>query len=711
MCDCVRGNRRLGGSVISVIVAALCLVAASTLGFSQPEAPVGQHVTASLVGETHNIVPGRPFQLALRQQIQPGWHTYWSNPGESGLPTVIEWSLPQGFRAGSIAWPTPERFTAGPVVGYGYKDEILLPVTIEAPADVRPGNVLLSARVSWLVCSDICIPEEAELSISVPVGTASEPDPNWTDAFASTRARTPRSNPFPTTAVAAGDEITLRVATGDATQLQEVAFFPADANVIDDGATQLVAADAEGLRLTLRRDKTQPVPAVVNGVLTFRDTTAQVGGALNAIVISSPIAFAPPDAAIGLGFVAAVLFGVLGGLVLNLMPYVLPVLSIKVLALIEHSGLTPREMRLQGVVYAAGVLVSFTLLGGALLGLRAAGAEIGWGFQLQSPVFVATMVYLLFAVGLNLSGVFSIGNRMAGVGGDLASRPGYSSAFFTGALATLVATPCTAPFMAAAIGYAVTQPWYASLAVLEAIGLGLALPYVAITVSPRARRLLPKPGIWMLRLKEVVAFPVYGTTVWLVYVLSQLADAFAVTAVLTGLVLIGFATWLHGAAQGSKGAWRNGGLGLSTLAAVGAVALLYLVQDGGPAHAPQTVQRGGIQWQPFSGASLEALRAEGRPVLVDFTASWCITCKVNERIALADPAVVNAFANGGIVALKADWTRHDASITQMLEANGHAGVPLYLLYRGHAADGASKPPIVLPQLLTVSSILRALQED
>jgi thiol:disulfide interchange protein DsbD len=215
----------------------------------------------------------------------------------------------------------------------------------------------------------------------------------------------------------------------------------------------------------------------------------------------------------------------------------------------------------------------------------------------------------------------------------------------------------------------------------------------------------------MLRLKEVLAFPVYGTTVWLVYVLSQLADAFAVTAVLTGLVLIGFATWLHGAAQGSKGAWRNGGLGLSTLAAVGAVALLYLVQDGGPAHAPQTVQRGGIQWQPFSGASLEALRAEGRPVFVDFTASWCITCKVNERIALADPAVVNAFANGGIVALKADWTRHDASITQMLEANGHAGVPLYLLYRGHAADGASKPPIVLPQLLTVSSILRALQED
>ena len=716
------GSKRRRQSIISVVVGALCLVAATTLGFSQtgfsqagltqPGTPIGQHVTASLVGETRNIVPGRPFQLALRQQIQPGWHTYWSNPGESGLPTTIEWSLPQGFRAGPIAWPVPERFTAGPVVAYGYKDEIFLPVTVEAPAEVAPGTeVLLSARVSWLVCSDICIPEETELSISIPVGIASEPDPHWTNAFASTRARIPRSNPFFTTAVAAGDEITLRVATGDARELQEVEFFPADANVIDDGAQQKVAADTHGLMLSLRREKMQPVAAALNGVLAFRDTAAQAGGTFNAIAISAPIVFAPSDHATGVGFVAAVLFGILGGLVLNLMPCVLPVLSIKVLALIEHSGLTPREMRLQGIVYAAGVLVSFALLGGALLGLREAGAEIGWGFQLQSPLFVATMVYLLFAVGLNLSGVFSIGNRIAGLGGDLALRPGYSGAFFTGALTTLVATPCTAPFMAAAIGYAITQPWYASLAVLEAIGLGLALPYLAIAFSNRARRLLPKPGAWMLRLKEVLAFPVYGTAVWLVYVLSQLADAFAATAVLAGLVLIGFATWLYGTVQKSESAWRNWGLGFSMLAAAGAVALLYLVQDGGPARASQTAQTGGIQWQPFSAASLAALRAQGRPIFVDVTAAWCITCKVNEQVALADPAVVDAFATGGIVALKADWTRHDASITQMLEANGHAGVPLYLFYQRQAADGASKPPIVLPQLLTVSSILRALRED
>jgi thiol:disulfide interchange protein len=418
-----------------------------------------------------------------------------------------------------------------------------------------------------------------------------------------------------------------------------------------------------------------------------------------------------PVSGVELRFVAAVLLGVLGGLVLNLMPCVLPVLSIKVLALIEYSELTPLEMRLQGIVYAAGVLVSFAWIGGALIILRAAGIEIGWGFQLQSPIFVSLMIYLLFAVGLTLSGVFSVGNRLARVGSAVTLRQGYASSFFAGAVATLVATPCTAPFMAAAIGYAVTQPWYASLAVFEAIGLGLAVPYLVIAFSPRARRLLPKPGIWTVRLKEALAFPVYGTAVWLIYVLAQLTDTSATAAALAGLVLIAFGAWLYNAADASEGRWRNWGIGLSTLAAGGAFALLFLVDDGGPARAPQIVESDGIKWQPFSRASFDSLRAEGKPVFLDFTAAWCITCKVNERIALADPAVADAFAVGGVVALKADWTRQDASITRLLEANGHAGVPLYLFYRRSAADGESKPPIVLPQLLTASSILRALQGE
>jgi thiol:disulfide interchange protein len=356
------------------------------------------------------------------------------------------------------------------------------------PADLRQGtDVTLSAHVSWLACSDICVPEEANLSLSLPVGTALMPDAEWVAALATTRTHIPTSNPFTTTATAATDELTLRIATGDATRLRSVIFYPADSDVIDDEAAQSIVANTEGLVVRLRRDKTKPPPAKLDGVLAFIDQAAQGGDVSSAISISVPIAAATSTGYMLLAFLTAVVLACAGGIILNLMPCVLPVLSIKVLALASHSHSTSREMRLQGLAYAAGVLVSFGVVGGALIALRAAGAEIGWGFQLQSPVFVALMIYLLFAVGLSLSGVFEIGGKLNAVGGDLASREGYTGSFFTGALATLVATPCTGPFMAASIGYAVTQPWYVSLAVLEAVGAGLAFPYVVIAFSPRAR--------------------------------------------------------------------------------------------------------------------------------------------------------------------------------------------------------------------------------
>jgi thiol:disulfide interchange protein len=684
----------------------------ATIAVAQVSTAGARHVTASLIGETRTVASGRPLHLAVRQQIQPGWHTYWSNPGESGLPTTIDWSLPQDFKAGPILWPTPERFVVGPVVGYGYEDEVLLPVDIEVPAGLQPGSgTTLYAHASWLACSDICIPEEADLSISLVVGTALEPDSKWADAFTAARTRIPTSNPFSTTATRSGDELRLRIATGDATRLQDVTFFPADSNVVDDGAPQSVAANSEGLVLTLRRDTSQALPSVLNGVVAFHDLAAQAGGVSNAILISTRIDSEAPDSYSGPGLMAALLLAVAGGIVLNLMPCVLPVLFIKVLALVQHSRSTPRQMRLQGIAYAAGVLVSFAIIGGALVGLRAAGAVIGWGFQLQSPIFVTLMIYLLFAVGLNLSGVFSVGSRITGVGSGLALQEGYGGSFFTGALATLVATPCTAPFMAAAVGYAITQPWYISIAVLEAIGLGLALPYLVISFSPSARRLLPKPGIWMVRLKEILAFPVYATAVWLLYVLSQQGGALGTTAALAGLVLIAFAAWLYDAVGSSEGQWRRLGVGLSALAVVGAFALVSLVDDGGPSNDSRAAVGENLDWQAFSQAKFDALRAEGRPIFIDFTAAWCITCKVNERIALADPAVVKAFADSGVAALRADWTRQDASITRLLEANGRAGVPLYLFYSRQAATGERKPPIILPQLLTAALILHEIQED
>jgi thiol:disulfide interchange protein DsbD len=698
----------LFGFFARLVLGSGVLTAGSVIALSQDIVSPSNHVMVTLIGETTNVVPGRPFQVALRQQIKPGWHTYWSNPGESGLPTTISWSLPKEFAATPVSWPTPERFKAGPVVSYGYEGEVLLPIAIDVPSAMRPGSVVtLSAHVGWLACSDICVPEEADVSLSVPVGDTPRLDPLLTDVFAAARAKLPITNPFPTTTTSSSDQIVLQIAIGDATRLTGITFFPQDPDVIDDDAAQSITAGSDGLSIALRRNESKTLPAVLKGVLAYRDLATQAAGAPGAILISVPVHSPLAANGTGLGLAAAIVFALIGGMVLNLMPCVLPVLSIKVIALLEHAELTPNQMRLQGLAYSAGVLVSFAVAGGALVGLRAAGAGIGWGFQLQSPLFVGFMIYVLFAVGLNLSGVFSIGNRLASAGPHLSQRSGYSAAFITGALATMVATPCTAPFMATAVGYALTQPWYKSLVVLEAIGFGLALPYLLVTFSPTARRLLPKPGRWMVQLKEMLAFPVYGTAVWLMYVLSQLADAYAITVTLSGLVLIGFAAWLYNVTWFGEDRWRRWGVGFSTLAVAAAVGLLLLVEDSGQLqNLSSEPDKNAIEWHSFDPEKLEALRAKGNPVFVDFTAAWCITCKVNERIALADATVANAFRSAGIVAMKADWTRQDPGITKVLEASGHAGVPLYLFYPPATANGDKRPPVVLPQILTSTAVLR-----
>jgi thiol:disulfide interchange protein len=703
-------RRRLRRSAVAGIIGAGLMWAGSVAGHAQTgdnAVSPAKHVSAGLIAETVNVVPGHKLLLGLQQKIEPGWHTYWVNPGESGLATTIEWSLPKGFSAGAISWPTPERFVIGPIVDYGYTDDPLLLVALQVPADLQDRtDVEISAHATWLVCSDVCIPEEADLSIVLPVGASPEPNGAAAAAFASARTHMPRESPFPSAVTVSGDTLVLRVSTGDASRLKDVSFFPGDQNVIEDSAPQIVSASSDGLAITLRRASSQPAPAVLSGVLVFRDEAAQPGGPPTAIALRAPIA----SATFEFGLTAALMLALLGGLTLNLMPCVLPVLFIKVLTLIEHAQMSPRQARLQAIVYAAGVMASFAAVAGVLLGLRAAGNEVGWGFQLQSPVFVALMIYVLFAVGLNLSGAYSVGETLTGAGSSLMLRGGYAGSFFTGALATLVATPCTAPFMAAAIGYAVTQPPYVSLAILEAVALGLALPYVAIAFIPQARWLLPRPGAWMIRLKEILAFPVYGTIVWLVFVLSEQAGSTGVAAVLTGLVLIGFGAWAYEAARQAT-VWRRGlGLALSALAATGAIVLAAVVDVGTSGRAGGVATSDGIAWEPFAQARLDALRGAGKLVFVDVTAAWCITCKVNERLALMDPAVVDAFAAKGITALRADWTRQDPAITKILEENGRAGVPLYLFYPV-AGAGASGQPMVLPQILTAASVLQEITRN
>ena len=700
---------RAGLLMIALLVAEFAATGAR-IANAQERPAQGRHVSVSLVAETRSIVPGHSFHLALRQQIEAGWHTYWLNPGDAGLPTTIDWTLPRAFKAGPILWPQPKRIAYGPVVDYGYENEVLLPVDIDVPSTVAPGtNVVIAAHASWLVCSDTCIPEDADLSISVPVAAESEADPDGAERLASVRARLPLRNPFPTTTSVNAENITLHIAMGDARKLRDVMFFPGDRDVIDNGAPQTPVAGPEGLTLMLRRDGTKPPPTALNGLLTFRDSAAPSDTGPQAITISSPIEHVSANSSGQLGLVWALILAFAGGVLLNLMPCVLPVLSIKAFSLAQHAQSAAREVRVQGIAYAAGVLASFAMIAALLLGMRAAGTEIGWGFQLQSPLFVALMIYVLFAVGLNLSGVFSFGERIASAAGELSSRAGYSGSFLTGELATLVATPCTAPFMAAALGYAIAQPWYRSLAIFEAVGFGMALPYLGIAFSPGLRRFLPKPGSWMIGLKQFLAFPIYGTAVWLTFVLARESSGLAVTLILSGLVLIAFAAWLYEGLRHSETRWRRWGLAASALSLIGAVALVPLAGTNQTLHAAASENNAGVNWLPFSTNKVDELQAQGTSIFVDFTADWCITCKINERIALESPAVIEAFAKNEVAALRADWTRQDPTITRMLEANGRAGVPLYLFYPKPGPRGERPAPVILPQILTAATILRELQ--
>jgi thiol:disulfide interchange protein DsbD len=477
-------------------------------------------------------------------------------------------------------------------------------------------------------------------------------------------------------------------------------FYPARWGAIDHAAPQRSTTEPSGITLTVARGPLAEASAgPIDGVLVVAER-------LDGVVSRQAFAVRADPAAPGWGVLAllsAMTLALAGGLVLNLMPCVLPVLSVKALGLVQHAGASPATLRRHGLAYASGILLSFAAVAGALLALRAGGEQIGWGFQLQSSRFVTLLAYVMFALALNLSGVFVLGTRWTGVGHALASRAGYAGSFFTGALATVAATPCTAPFMGVAVGYAVTRPWPQAVVVFEALGLGLALPYLALTLVPAWRRWLPKPGPWMGRLQQLLAFPLYASVAWLVWVLSQQAGPPGVAAAAGGLVLIAFAAWLAGVSRGASARWRRAG----ALGALGLVALaLTLGATAAPAppSAPPTAADRGAE--PFSPERLAALRAAGTPVFVNVTAAWCITCLVNERVALRSRAVAEAFARKGVVTLKADWTRRDPVITRVLGSFGRSGVPLYLLYPAGPAPG----PTVLPQILSEGILVDATEK-
>jgi DsbC/DsbD-like thiol-disulfide interchange protein/cytochrome c biogenesis protein CcdA len=665
-----------------------------------------ENVRSELISARAAVAPGERFWVALRQTIRSGWHTYWENPGDSGLPAQFAWTLPEGAAAGAIQWPAPQRFPVGPLMNYGFANEVMLLVEMTAPTLARVGERLeLQLEATWLVCAEICIPEEARLALSLPIA-ATGADGSNSPAIAGARSALPPASPWAATFASSGGRLLLRVdAPGlDPRAIRDVYFFARDGAVIEHAASQPLSIAADSLTLTLtpgegRGDKP---PASLEGLLSIVERTG--GGearSVFALAAAPGIVAAPllPPVAIGAPSLwQALIFALLGGLVLNLMPCVFPVLSMKALALAGGHAGDALARRRDALAYALGVIASFAAIAAIVLVMRGAGAELGWGFQFQSPVFVALLGYVMLAVGLNLSGVFDV--AIGAVPGNAAHRDGGTGAFLTGLLAVVVATPCTAPFMGAALGVALTAEAPVMLAILVALAIGFAAPFVLVALSPAVARRMPRPGPWMVRLKQLLAFPMYATAAWLLWVLSQQVDATGFAWVLAGFVCVGLAAWLMGAATGARTHWPRAA-GLAALAL--AIALAAQLNGAAPRTAsPQAAAVHDPAGEPFTPERLAALRQEGRTVLVNMTAAWCITCLFNERSALASPSVQAAFATRRVAYLKGDWTNRDATISRFLRDFGRSGVPLYVVYRPGQA------PEVLPQILTEGIVLSAI---
>ena len=701
----------------SIALAYACILLASS-GIAHAAAVKTDYVEAELISRTLALAPGEKPLIGLRLKHAPHWHTYWQNPGDSGMPTTIQWKLPAGFKAGPIQWPVPELLPVPPLMNYGYEGEVLLPIELVAiPADWPAGQpAKLAARVDWLVCKDVCIPGGADLELTLPVGAASPaPDTRWTAMFDKALAALPGGPITDAKAQTADGKIELRFPKrklGD-----KVYVYSSIEGLVEHAAPQ--SARQIGEDVVVSFPVTQQLSAAeprIAGVVTGLDAKAlSFAAPMPGKLVAGPglpagmsTATDPGTRKTGnlatggaggeadqLSFGLALVLALLGGMILNLMPCVFPILSLKVLGFAQGDRNNVRAQRASGVAFAAGVVLSFLALAGALLALRAAGDAVGWGFQLQSPVVVSLLALLFFALGLNLSGVFEFGSFLpSGLASAQAKNPVVDAAL-SGVLAAVVASPCTAPFMGAALGFAVTQSPAMALAIFAALGVGMALPYLLLAWFPAWLKHLPKPGPWLATFKQVLAFPLYATVVWLAWVLVLQTSGDIIPRFGTGLVLVGLAAWLLGRARGMAGRV------LAVIALAAGIAAAWPHAEEAPASSAASAPKEG--WTAYSKAALTEAAAAGKPVFIDFTAAWCVTCQVNKKVVLETREVRDAFAAKNIVLMRGDWTRRDPEITAALSEFGRSGVPVYALYL------PGKPPVLLPEILRTQIILDALK--
>ena len=660
-----------------------------------------EHLTVELVTFAPKIAAGGQARIGLSFTLEQHWHVYWLNAGDSGEPPAIRWTLPNGITVAAMQFPAPQRLPLGPLMDFGYEDQVTFPVTLTAAQKIKPGRVHLDAHVNWLVCSSQCFPGKAHLGIDINVVPGPLPEPQLVGALGAAISGLPKPMPEEFTASAIGNskEILLTLKTGGREEDAEV--YPFDQDIIENAAEQPVDSLPDGITVRLKRSTDSKVlPKQLHLLVKFSETEAYevtaplVAGKLPPGESPAAKTSLPASDTTSLTLFSAVGLAFVGGILLNLMPCVFPVLFLKGLALVNASGAERKHQRAHGLVYTLGILVSFWSVVGVLLALRAGGSQFGWGFQLQSPAFVAILAALLFFFALSLSGLFDVGLTLTSAGGSLAQKQGYAGSFFTGVLATVVATPCTAPLMGAAIGFALAQSTLVAFAIFTALALGLALPYLVLSWQPAWTAILPRPGAWMEVLKQLTAIPLFATAIWLAWVYGSLFATNGIDRVawlLACFLLLAIAGWTLGRWPAKWGS----AIAATLLIAFGLTLTL---------HQPKPE----VQiWQPYTTDSLEKARASGKPVFVDFTAAWCLSCKVNEGAVLKSEEVQKQFAENKVVLLRADWTQHDDFISQQLAAIGRSGVPTYVIY----PPGKNSNPDVLPELLTKNIVLKALERD
>lgn len=686
---------RLGSGLLLVLVLILALAS-----------PASAQVAASLVAADKSVQPGGDVVVALRMQHQPHWHSFWENPG-TGLPTRLQWQLPDGWQVGEIQWPTPVlvKDKQGQISGHGYEGLLYLPVQLTASPEARPGQqVTLRATARWLMCETVCIPGSQEVELTLPV-SAAPPRPNEEVRAALARQSMPRpAVDWKITASTDDRVVSLYVKAPHGTS-GSLRFFPAD-TFVDYRQPQTLAshADTALLKMAVDAEQAKPDPLRLRGVLSWNDASGTYHGVTVDVPLSKTSGAATPGASVdstspSLG-AGLLLFALLGGLVLNLMPCVFPVLGFKIVGFIDQAGNDRRKVTLHALTFTAGVVTSFWCLAALLAMLRAGGQALGWGFQLQSAPFVFVLAVVMLAFAMNLGGVFEVGTRATAIGSGLHGRSGLAGSFFSGALATLVATPCSAPFLAPALGAALALPTAQSFVVFTVIALGLSSPYLLLSAFPRLVGLLPRPGAWMVTFKQGMALLLYATVAYLVWVAAGQLSETGLLRALGALILVAVALWIYG---------RIGQAGRATrfrfVAQGGAAAIFMLaLVTGWPRPAPPDA----VAWEPWSTERVNQLQKEGRGIYVDFTARWCATCQVNKRVVFGSSAVRAYLRDHDIATLKADWTNSDPAITAELAKWNRSAVPFNLVY---PPGRPASEPVALPELLTPDIVLDAFTGD